>query len=57
MLHAADAADENFSLAQRYYYTDEVKGMQDALRTARAAAQGTAPAAAPAPAAPAQPSH
>ena len=55
MLHAADAADENFSLAQRYYYTDEVKGLQDALRTARAAAQGTAPATAPA--APAQPSH
>ena len=50
MLHAADAADENFSLAQRYYYTDEVKGLQDALRTARAGAQGTAPAAPAAPA-------
>ncbi len=57
MLHAADAADENFSLAQRYYYTDEVKSLQDTLRAARAAAQAPAPVAVPAPAGQAQQSH
>ncbi len=43
LLHAADAADSDFSAAQKYFFTAEVKSLQDSLHAARAAAQANAP--------------
>ena len=43
MLHAGDAADADFSAAQKYFFTEEVKSLQDSLRASRAAAQAKAP--------------
>jgi len=45
LVHALDAADQNFTISLRYHYSEEVKNLQEQLRQARAQMAGQAPAA------------